>query len=116
MRHPNPINYLEIPAAQLNKTKAFFTQAFGWLFTDYGTDYSCFTNAGIAGGFYRSSQRASSEKGGVLIVIYAEVLETAQANVIAAGGHIIKPIFEFPGGRRFHFTDPSGNEFAVWSE
>lgn len=116
MEFPNLINYLEIPARDIAATQRFFTQAFGWLFVDYGPDYCCFTNAGINGGFYRSTAVASSQAGGVLVVIYSPALEVSQANVVAAGGKIIKPIFAFPGGRRFHFADINGNEFAVWSE
>ena len=116
MHFPNAINYLEIPARNIAATKQFFTQAFGWLFVDYGPDYCCFTNAGINGGFFRSNLKVSMDAGGVLVVLYSPELETSQANVVAAGGTVVKPIFSFPGGRRFHFADINGNEFAVWSE
>lgn len=110
------INYVEYPARQLAATKAFFETAFGWRFADYGPDYVAFSDQGLDGGFYRSELAASVQQGSALIVFYSDRLEETQARVVAAGGRIIKPIFSFPGGRRFHFTEPSGNEFAVWSE
>ncbi|GAB3028250.1 VOC family protein [Bowmanella dokdonensis] len=110
------INYLEIPAADLDGTKAFFQQAFDWQFTDYGPDYSCFTNGGLDGGFYRAKDSATVAGGSLLMVLYSKDLQQSQQQVEAAGGKIIKPVFSFPGGRRFHFADPSGNEYAIWSE
>lgn len=110
------INYVEFPATNIDATKAFFAAVFGWTFTDYGPDYVAFDNAGIDGGFFRSTQSSSSENGSVLIVFYSHALEQTEAKIKSAGGTIVKPIFEFPGGRRFHFVDPNGNEFAVWSE
>ena len=83
---------------------------------DYGPDYCSFLNAGIDGGFYRSELKAQTEKGSALVVLYSSALESTLESVVAEGGKIIKPIFSFPGGRRFQFLDPSGNEFAVWSE
>lgn len=116
------INYLEFPAKDLIATKAFFSQAFNWQFTDYsqgedGPEYSAFSaeTAGLEGGFYRADLSASTHSGSALVVFYSETLEKTEQKVIAAGGSIVKDIFPFPGGRRFHFTDPSGNEFAVWS-
>lgn len=110
------INYIELPATDIAGTKQFFTTAFGWEFTDYGPEYAAIVNAGVDGGFYKSSLRATTETGSALVVLYSSNLESALARVEEAGGNIVKPIFSFPGGRRFHFTDPSGNEFAVWSE
>ena len=110
------INYVEFPASNLEQTKAFFSEVFGWRFTDYGPDYTAFANAGLDGGFYRSKQSSSTENGSALVVLYSEQLEITQNNIEKAGGTIVKPIFSFPGGRRFHFCDPSNNEFAVWSE
>lgn len=115
MVHTN-INYIELPATDISGTKKFFADVFGWEFVDYGPEYSAFTNAGIGGGFYKSTQRALTQTGSALVVLYSENLESALARVESAGGKIIKPIFSFPGGRRFQFTDPSGNEYAVWSE
>lgn len=110
------INYLEFPAADLATTKAFFITTFGWSFTDYGPDYTAFENQGTDGGFFKSDQKARSDEGSALVVFYSKDLEGTQQKVLDAGGEILKPIFSFPGGRRFHFTEPSGNEFAVWSD
>lgn len=110
------INYLEFPSRDLGKTKAFFTEALGWEFTDYGPEYAAFANAGIDGGFYQTDKIISTDNGSALVVFYSENLGQTQANLLAAGGQILKPVFSFPGGRRFHFADPNGNEFAVWSD
>ncbi len=116
MSNHHHINYIEIPASALEASKEFFAKVFDWKFVDYGPDYSCFLNAGIDGGFYRSDQKALTECGSPLVVLYSQNLETTLAKVQDAHGAIIKTIFAFPGGRRFQFLDPSGNEFAVWSE
>ncbi|PTB88913.1 glyoxalase [Pseudidiomarina aestuarii] len=110
------INYVEFPATDIEGTKAFFSKAFGWTFVDYGPDYASFQGAGLDGGFFRSEKSATVASGSALIVLYSKELEASQQRVEAAGGTIMVPIFDFPGGRRFHFTDPSGNEYAVWSE
>lgn len=109
------INYLEFPTSDLVASKNFFSTVFGWTFTDYGPEYTAFDNAGIDGGFFKSDLTVSTNNGSVLIVFYSDVLEQTLEKIKNAGGSIIKPIFEFPGGRRFHFGDPGGNEFAVWS-
>lgn len=116
MSKHNKINYIEIQVKDVKKTKEFFTKVFGWDFTDYGEDYTCFTNGGIDGGFYTSEKSFLVEDGSPLIVLYSENLETTQLDVENNGGSIIKPIYDFPGGRRFHFTDTNGNEYSVWSE
>jgi len=116
MKNHNKINYVEFPARDLDATKAFFSKTFGWSFEDYGPEYTSFTDAGVAGGFYKSGQSAKTENGSALIVLYSNDLEDTHSKVVDAGGSIVKEIFSFPGGRRFHFTEPSGNEFAVWSE
>lgn len=110
------INYIEFPAKDLNITKAFFSKVFGWSFTDFGPDYSAFTDAGISGGVYQVNLCATIDNGSALIVFYSERLDETRAKITEAGGKISKPIFSFPGGKRFHFTEPSGNEFAVWSD
>jgi len=110
------LNYVEFPARDLDATKRFFAQAFGWTFEDYGPDYIAFANEGLDGGFYRADLQARSEAGSALLVFYSARIEETLAKVEAAGGTILKPVFEFPGGRRFHFAEPSGNEFAVWSD
>jgi len=116
MTRNNKINYIEIPAKNIESTKAFFTQVFGWSFVDYGPDYCSFSAQGVDGGFFKSDLVVSTENGSPLIVLYSNSLETTQEKIEKAGGKIIKPIFSFPGGKRFHFGDPNGNEFAVWSE
>ncbi len=116
MTNHQKINYVEYPVKNIEATKAFFTAVFGWSFTDYGPDYTAFTDAGLDGGFFKSDKSASTENGSALIVFYSKTLEETQSKIEAAGGKIIKPIFSFPGGRRFHFTEPSENEFAVWSD
>lgn len=115
MPENSTINYVEFPATDLDATKAFFQTVFGWTFVDYGPDYTAFGNAGLDGGFFKSDRKASTASGSALIVLYTDDLETIRAEVEEAGGTIVQPIFPFPGGRRFHFTEPSGNELAVWS-
>ncbi len=110
------VNYVEYPAKNLEATKSFFQAAFGWSFVDYGPDYTAFSGQGLDGGFFKSEMAASTNNGSALIIFYSERLENTLAKVTAAGGQIVKPIFTFPGGRRFHFTEPSSNEFAVWTE
>lgn len=116
MKAHQVINYLEFPACDLEATKAFFSCVFGWTFTDYGPDYTAFSDDSVDGGFYRADLCSSTANGAALTVFYSDNLETTQASIEVAGGEIVKPIFEFPGGRRFHFCEPSGNEFAVWSD
>lgn len=110
------INYVEFPAKDLARTKSFFEAAFGWTFVDYGPDYAAFSDQGLDGGFYRSDLQATTDRGSALVVLYSSRLEDTQAKVEKAGGKIARPIFSFPGGRRFHFIEPSGNELAVWGE
>ncbi len=112
----NKINYIEIPAKDIDSTKAFFSEVFGWSFVDYGPDYCSFAAQGVDGGFFKSDLVVSTKNGSPLIVLYSNHIETTQDEIEKAGGNIVKPIFSFPGGRRFHFNDPNGNEFAVWSE
>ena len=116
MNEHEKINYVELPSKNLKATKDFFSQAFGWSFQDFGPEYSAFSNQGIDGGFYQSDLVSSTNNGSALIVFYSNELEATQEKVKKANGVIVKPIFPFPGGRRFHFTEPSGNEFAVWSD
>lgn len=116
MSNHNKISYVEFPARDIPATKKFFTQVFGWAFTDYGPDYVSFSDAGLSGGFYTSDLQSSTSTGSTLIVMYSNELEATLKHIEAAGGALIKPIFEFPGGRRFHFSDPNGNEYAVWSD
>lgn len=119
-RH-HSLNYLEFAALDLAKTQVFFEQVFGWQFSAYGAQYSAFVQAGeqslsgsIEGGFYKVEQMPA--QGAVLVVFYSNDLNATQTKIETAGGSITKPVFDFPGGQRFHFVDPNGNEFAVWSQ
>ena len=116
MNKHEKINYVEFPSKNIEATKAFFTKVFGWSFIDYGPEYTTFSNEGIDGGFFQSDLSVSTKNGSALIVFYSKNLENTQDKIEDAGGSIIKPIFSFPGGRRFHFADPNGNEYAVWSD
>ena len=108
----NQIDYIELPASDIEKTKSFYHSVFGWKFEDYGPDYTSFHDGRLGGGFSRELAAGN----GVLVVIYATDLAGVQQKVKAAGGKIVKETFSFPGGRRFHFADPNGNQLAVWSE
>jgi predicted enzyme related to lactoylglutathione lyase len=110
------IDYVEFPAKDIKAAKSFFKTVFNWSFEDFGPDYTAFSDQGIDGGFYRSEQTASTQNGGALIVFYSKEMEKTMSKIVEAGGEIIRPIFSFPGGRRFHFGDPNGNEYAVWSD
>ena len=110
------INYVEFPTTDLQATKAFFSQVFNWSFEDFGAEYAAFSNAGLDGGFFKADLTVATETGSALIIFYSKTLEDTQTKIETAGGTINKPIFDFPGGRRFHFTEPSGNEYAVWSD
>lgn len=109
------LNYVEFPATNISATKRFFETAFGWSFQDFGPDYCSFSDQGLDGGFYQSSLTSISANGSALLVLKSENLEQTQSVVESAGGKISTAIFSFPGGRRFHFIEPSGNEFAVWT-
>jgi uncharacterized protein len=106
------IQYVEFRSKDLNKIKKFYTDAFGWKFTDYGSGYTAFEGDYIDGGFAKGEPKSVS----VLVVLYSLKLEETLEKVKSAGGVITKDTFSFPGGRRFHFTDPDGNELAVWSD
>jgi hypothetical protein len=106
------IDYIEFYASDLARTKAFYTAAFGWKFTDYGPSYVAFADGRMNGGFWKEARPGA----GPLVILYAADLAAAEEKIRAAGGRIVKPAYAFPGGRRFHFADPNGNELAVWSE
>jgi predicted enzyme related to lactoylglutathione lyase len=108
------INYIEFTSADVERSKQFYASAFGWSFVDYGPDYASFSaaSAGIDGGFMRGNPNPGSP----LVVLYAGDLAATEAAIVAAGGTITVPVFEFPGGKRFHFSDGAGNTLAVWSE
>ena len=107
------IDYVELPAQDFAAMRAFYGTAFGWSFEDWGPEYMAFSNSGLEGGFRKAD--AAAPRGGALVILYADDLDAAEQAVAGAGGEIIEQ-FEFPGGRRFHFLDPSGNELAVWTK
>lgn len=110
--HNLGIDYIELNVRDIARSKAFYGSAFGWSFTDYGPDYCEFDDGRMKGGL---TTDGDVRPGGPLVVLYADDLAGAEQRVRAAGGAISKPVFAFPGGRRFHFTDPDGHEMAVWS-
>lgn len=116
--HHHQINYIEFATTDIERAKNFYTFVFGWTFIDYGPEYASFTapSAGIDGGFYKAASVNEPAKTAPLIVLYSADLEATESAIVAAGGAIVVPTFEFPGGRRFHFSDKCGNTLAVWSE
>jgi len=110
------IDYIEMPASDMDVIEAFYSKTFGWKFTDYGPEYRAFNDGQLDGGFYRSDLRSTTEGGAALVVMYSKNLEATERAVLEHGGVIAKETFEFPGGRRFQFFDPHGNELAVWSD
>lgn len=111
--HDRRIDYVEFGATDIEATKRFYESVFGWKFTDYGPEYTAFEDGRLNGGFAKVEKVTG---GGTLAVIYALHLEAMQATVESAGGKIVKEVFSFPGGRRFQFEDPNGNELAVWAD
>ena len=107
------VDYVEFYSRDIAATKAFYGSVFGWDFTDYGPDYVSFADGRLTGGFHAGGAPADR---GALVVIYALDLEAIERSVKQHGGRIVKATFSFPGGRRFHFADPSGNVLAVWSD
>jgi predicted enzyme related to lactoylglutathione lyase len=112
--HNLRLDYVEFATRDVATARRFYTAAFGWKFTDYGPDYASFEDGRLAGGFFTSPDAPSQTN--PTVVIFAVNLEDAAARVQAAGGRIVKPAFEFPGGRRFEFADPAGLTLAVWSD
>ena len=123
------ISYVELPCGDFAATKAFFAAVFGWTFTDYGENYTAFAaaDAGLDGGFYNSRAQwddvpdgakdaSCAANGCALVVFYSGDLQDTEEKIKRHGGKIVRETFSFPGGRRFHFAEPSGNEFAVWSD
>jgi len=106
------IDYVELNVADISRSKAFYGEAFGWTFVDYGPDYCEFSDGHMKGGFDATGK---VETGGPLVILYGDDLKAIQSAIENAGGKIVKPVFEFPGGKRFHFTDPDGYELAVWT-
>jgi predicted enzyme related to lactoylglutathione lyase len=108
------IDYVELPSVTAHEvTRGFYARAFGWTFTDYGPDYAATTTADVDVGLNGQPGEALAAP---LPVIRVDDLEAAFDEVSKSGGIIARQIFSFPGGRRFHFIDPSGSELAVWSD
>ncbi|WP_063306723.1 VOC family protein [Pseudovibrio sp. Ad46] len=116
MMKSGKINYIELPAADLEAVKTFYSNALGWTFEDYGPDYAAFNDGDFNGGFFKAGLSSSTASGAALVVLYAEDLEALQDTLVKNGAKICREIFTFPGGRRFHFLDPNNNELAVWSD
>jgi uncharacterized protein len=112
------INYIEFPASDVARAKQFYATVFGWEFQDYGPEYASFAapGAGIDGGFMKSKPGEASNGPAPLVVLYSADLNRTEKAIVAAGGTIVVPTFDFPGGKRFHFSDGVGNVLAVWSE
>jgi len=109
----NHIDYLEFATTDIVSTKKFYGQVFAWTFKDHGPEYVSFNDGSTRGGFQKVSDASPV---GPLVVIYSTDLDAAKRKIVEAGGSIVREPFEFPGGRRFHFRDPGGNELAVWSD
>jgi len=114
LRAENRIDYVEIPVTDLKKTREFFTSLFGWSFQEWGDEYMSFNDGRLDGGFRHSAEPAPST--GVLLVFFSDDLERDVERVKNLGGTIRQDIFSFPGGRRFHFADTTGTEYAMWAE
>lgn len=107
------IDYIELPVTDLDKARAFLVEMFGWTFQEWGPDYYSFNDGRLECGMRRADKPAPAT--GVLLVFYSEDLERDLARVKELGATISQEIFEFPGGRRFHFVDPVGTEYAMWA-
>ena len=107
------IDYVELAVSDVARSRSFYGEAFGWTFKDYGPAYCEFSDGRLTGGFAKGTPAGS---GGPLVILFADDLDDTQRRLEAAGARIVKPIFAFPGGRRFHFLDPDGYELAVWSD
>lgn len=115
-KKPNQIDFIELPARSpraVQKAKAFYEAVFGWSFKDWGDHYVDTSSSGVGSGFNADPEHRPAAP---LVVVYSRELEAAREQVRASGGKLTKDIFSFPGGRRFHFKDPCGNELAVWSD
>ncbi len=111
----NSINYIEFPMIDPEAIIMFYETVFGWEFQRWGEDYISFNGAEIDGGFNRQAE-VNPARSGALVILYTKELQKKREQIRAAGGKIVEDIYPFPGGSRFHFADPSGNELAVWSE
>ncbi len=116
MSRERRIDYVEFASSDPAASRAFFEKVFDWSFVDYGSDYTAFDDGRLQGGFFRGQPQRASDSGAPLLVLYADELAPVEAAVRDAGGEIVRPVFSFPGGSRFQFVEPGGNELAVWSE
>jgi len=112
MNKHHTLNYIEFTAGNLDEIKQFYSNCFGWKFTDYGPDYVAFNDGSLDGGF----AKGKVTKGGPLVILYSKDLKKSLQTVTKNGATISKEIYSFPGGKRFQFIDPAGNELAIWSE
>jgi uncharacterized protein len=113
---PWQIDYVEIAVSDVAEAKRFYADVFGWTFKDHGAGYTEFSDGRLRGGLTAVTDESSSPGVGPLVIIYTLELEQLAAKIDAAGGEVTREIFSFPGGRRFHFVDPSGNLLGVWSD
>ena len=116
MARDQKVDYVEFPARDFDAVQEFYEAAFSWKFTDYGPEYRAFHDGDREGGFYRAELESTVASGAALVIVYADDLEATYRRVVDAGGTISNEIISFPGGRRFQFKDPNGNELGVWSE
>ena len=110
------IDYIELPANNFDSIESFYSSTFGWSFTDYGPEYRAFSDGKLDGGFFKSDLQSKTANGAALVVLFATDLEATRDVIVANGGTICRQIVSFPGGRRFQFLDPHGNELGVWSD
>lgn len=116
MSNHHHFNYIELPSTDLVKTKEFYGSTFGWTFKDWGDAYVEIQQAGVEGGFALASENRKPSNQGALVILYSNDLVASEKAVVENGGKISMEPFDFPGGRRFHFLDPSGNELGVWTK
>ena len=110
------IHYVEFVSTDFAATKEFYGTVFGWKFQDWGDDYISFSEAVVEGGFHKDLESRKPSRDGALVILYSHDLEATLDSVKSAGAEVTTEPFSFPGGRRFHFLDPSGNELAVWTK
>ena len=115
MSRHHQINYIELPAPDMAAMKAFYSEVFGWRYQDYGPQYAEIIGAGIEGGLDANAGARGPSDQGALVIFLSEDLEASLAAIVKAGGRVTVPVFEYPGGRRFHFSDPCGNELAIYA-
>src|SRR2546425_1048372 len=111
--HDRRVDYIEFGATDIGRTKQFYQQVFGWRFEDYGPGYTSFQDGRLSGGVTKEAPGRPAQP---LVGIYAPPLEAGEGKIKEGGGENVRPNYSFPGGRRFHFSDPSGNELAVWTD